>query len=391
MSRDLVTRCLLATAVFVLIFALRWDFSSPPPDFQAWSAADALSRFGANPYDADVLNAELSSDRSYGPTWQGDDAELFRMHFFNPPTWLVVLRALGTSAAAMSMVGAMLVAGSMVALDRNRPFATFAAHLAGAAIIVLSDIGTSTLQFGQTGLFLAGLVGLRLALVQAGDPSARGAGVPVALLSFKPHIAVAALLPQLITTPARALRDAALPSALLLVATVILIGPRSFGHWIEATLRSEAIPPFDDMTLRTLIPGWPLPETLNIPLLVVAFVVVAFTTRRWSAANSGLLMLWSIAITIVLSGHGFEHDWLWLVFVPIVCNWGAKATLGVAALVSLLHGVGFTTSPDHIATLSTTSMVALAATAYLAWSCYNASRLSEVESDLVPQRATAIA
>ena len=102
-------------------------------------------------------------------------------------------------------------------------------------------------------------------------------------------------------------------------------------------------------------------------------------------------MLWSIAITILMFGHGFEHDWLWLVFVPIVCNWGTKATLGVAALVSLLHGVGFTTSIDDISTVSTTSMVALAATAYLAWSCYNASRISEVEADIVSQRATAIA
>ena len=98
------------------------------------------------------------------------------------------------------------------------------------------------------------------------------------------------------------------------------------------------------MTIRTLFPGSPLPDELNLPMLALAVLAVGWTSWRWARADPALLTLWSVSLTIISSGHGFEHDWLWLVFVPVVLRWHVLPTLLVVSIVSLIHGAGFTTT-----------------------------------------------
>lgn len=391
MDRQNVLRLLLALAVAGAIFALRWDFSETPPDFQAWRAADALISDGDNPYDPDLLNEELSSS-DYGTRWQGADAGAFRMHFFNPPQWLIMLRGLGMSALAMSLAGAAMMFASIVAIDRDRATPDFLAHLGGAALLLLSQVGVSTLQFGQSGFLLAGLLGIRLVLVGSSTHQGRATStIPSVLLSFKPHIAFASLLPELVNKPRQTVLRTAPAAVVMVGVTAAALGVSSYRWWFLATLDPSAAPPIDDMTIRTLFPRAPLPDELNVPMLTLAILAIGWTSWRWSRADPALLTLWSVALAIVASGHGFEHDWLWLVFVPVVSHWRASATLVIMSIVSLVHGAGFTTAVSDLSAVSTTSLVAIAATAYLGWSCSRSAADRAESFTPIAQRATAIA
>jgi hypothetical protein len=126
-------------------------------------------------------------------------------------------------------------------------------------------------------------------------------------------------------------------------------------------------------------------------MIALAVVAIGWTSWRWARADPALLTLWSVAVMIVSSGHGFEHDWLWLVFVPAVLRWRALPTLLVISVVSLVHGAGFTTTMSERSAVSTTSLVAIAATVYLGWSCARSATQGEIPTNRAPQRATAIA
>lgn len=370
-SRTLPLRLLFAVALLGVVYALRW--ANPPlPDFQVWVGADALAGTGVNPYDIDALNTELASDPEYGPWWQ-DEPERFRVRFFNPPMWLAILWIGQFSPFLVSFAGLVMIAGSLVALSRPVDDKTFAGYVLATAVVLLSPLANSSFSFGQTGLLLAGLVGVRLVLA---DQHAEG--VPVALLSFKPHIALAAFLPSLISKPGAALQRLLPPAVLVMVLTVLLYGTEIVQWWVEALAADDGtIRPIDDMTLRTLSQRWPLPAEWSLFTLAAAFVVIVAVAQKLRTADRAVLTLFSIALAVFLSGHAFVHDWLWMVFIPVVKRWDlTRSVVGVLAVVvvdSLTRG----TVTQPYAIVSSPSVVALAIVLYLGVDLVRSNRSTE--------------
>lgn len=360
-------RLLLTLTCLLGVFALHGR-PSTPPDFQVWLAADAVANAGENPYDIERLNEELRSDPSYGSIWQ-DSPERFRMRFFNPPTWLTLLRSIALSPLLMMVAGIATLGGSLVVLSRGADDQTFVGYLFVCALVLVSPLSMSTYAFGQTGLLLAGLLGVRL----VGLGRLRE-GMPLALLSFKPHIALAAALPAMIRRPTSVLAGLFIPALLVVAATALLYGPGLFGEWIGAVvLGDHSILPLDDMTLRTLSPRWPLPASLNLLTVLLSLVVIG-AVSHWGSADPALMVLFSVALTIFLSGHGFAHDWLWIVFIPAVCTWTIRrcciATLGILLLYLVNYDVeGLTELP----VVSSPSLVAAIIVGYLSFEVIAAS------------------
>ena len=380
-TRTLGMRLLFALAMLGAVFALRW-VNPPLPDFQVWAAADALAGGGANPYDTDALNAELASDAQYGPWWQ-DEPERFRVRFFNPPMWLAILWLVQFSPFVMSFAGLLMIAGSLVALSRPADNKTFAGYVLVTAVLLLSPLADATFSFGQVGLFLAGLVGVRLVLM---DRVAEG--VPLALLSFKPHIALAAFIPSLMSKSSTALQRLIPPAVALLVLTVLLYGVDLFRWWVEAFVEDDgSIIPIDDLTLRTLSQRWPLPIEWSVFTLVAAFIIIVGIARRFRDADRLTLTLFSIALTVFLSGHAFAHDWLWMMFVPVVKRWDLTRSVVGALAVVVVDSLTRGTVTPPFAIVSSPSVAALAIVVYLGVDICRSSRGEHSATEAVDEPA----
>ena len=368
---QLALRCVIAVVVLAAVMLVQWPFGAPPPDFQAWVAADAVAASDGNPYDTDSLNAELRSDaETYGEIWQ-DDSGRFRMKFFHPPTWLALLTVLGFTPVAMSIAGVTALAVSVAYVSRDQEMVTFIGYVLAAAMVLLAPFSTSTIHFGQSGLLLAGLVGARIALARTPLE-----GTPLALLSFKPHIAFVTALPALIRHPRVTLQRLVPAALVVLAATAALYGVDIFGDFVRAVLgNDDSILANDDMTLRTLSPRWPLPASMNMATLVLAVGAVAVATRRWQGADAGTLVLFSLAVVVFLSGHGFEHDWLWVVLVPVVHRWNLVTTVAATAGFVVAHALTFaTTFSLPLPMISSPSLVAVAVIGYLGWELVRSAR-----------------
>lgn len=372
-------RFAFALVVLAVVVSAQWP-NEPPPDFQVWVAADAVADKGGDPYDMHALNSELQSDPEYGRYWQ-EDPDQFVVRFFNPPMWLSMLQSVGFSAALMSFAGIGLLAGSITYLGRDVDQQTFAGYVIVGATIILSPMSRSTIAFGQTGFVLAGLIGLRLALL---DRSTEG--IPLALLSFKPHLALAAALPALCRRTDTLLRRLIPPALLLLGLTAALYGLSPFANWVEAVITDDgSIIPIDDMTLRTFSTRWPLPAHFSPITLLVAMVAVVVVSRRDKHVDPASLVLFSLALVAFMSGHGFVHDWLWIMLIPVVFGWTlARSLVGVVVIVGV-HSATFAINLDPpYPVISSPSVVALLVLGYLSYELF----FGDPEPVVRPQLAT---
>ncbi len=360
----LVGRFVFATALLALALAIQWPGGSPPPDFQVWVAADVVAEAGGNPYDTEALNAELRSDaEAYGEVWQ-DQSGRFTVKFFNPPTWLALLKIVGFSPLTMSVVGIAALSASLTWISREADNITFAGYICVPALLLLAPFSTSTRLFGQSGLLLAGLVGIRLALSRTSAE-----GIPLALLSFKPHIAFAAALPALMSRPKLTLQRLVPAAVVVVVFTSVLYGFGLFSWFVTSVVGgADGLEVIDDMTLRTFSPRLPLPSGLNMVTLAVALGIIAVLAQRKPQLDLGTLTLFSLALTIFFSGHGFEHDWLWVAIIPAAHRWNlltsAAATMGFVVLHSLTFATSFS-QPWPL--VSTPSLAAIVVVGYLGW------------------------
>ena len=329
-SLNITARSVFALCVVVALFWLRWDGDLQHFDWQVWEASNTLFDAGANPYDTLTLNDELQGNvAAYGA--QFNDGEQF-MFLSSPPSWLATIRLLGNSTFVVAFLGALAFAGSIVALTKDRPAIDTIAGVLGMFVFAYLSPGASTFQFGQAGLFLAGMVSMHIALLGRSSW-----GVPVSLLSSKPHLAFAAGIVALVRDPKRISIQIAIPYALLVAATTVMVGARSWGQWIAAAA-NNALPEnsLSDMSIGTLHPALPWRD---LGLAGVLIGLVLSTAFAWHRRNDDPVPVAfaSLAITIYLSGHAFMHDWLWLPIVPVAMKWNpSKSFLGLSTIALAL-------------------------------------------------------
>ncbi len=320
----------------VVVMSLRWDQSLYHFDFQVFRAANALIDQGVNPYDPNPLNAELTNAERYGPHWTTPDAAVDkRMVLLHPPTWMAQIRWFGESILALSLFGLVASFATIGWMGRDRHPSVVMAQLAGASILLILTPGQSTFRFGQIGLLVAGLVGLR---ILAGSRPLFGA--PIAFLSFKPHLALASGIAELTARPTRTSLTVGTALMILMAAAATTVDPALWTSWLDAVVNGEKPTSIDDMSLRTLSGRWHLPMWTNLPLLVLGLSASAAACLRWRRADHAVLVLLPLALTAYASGHAFAHDWLWIMFIPAVLGWNAGRSLLMTVLATMVHVIG---------------------------------------------------
>ena len=364
--RELAIRVALPLVLMLVAFYIRWE-NIPHFDFQVWQTALRLAESGMNPYDSEVLNDTLRVVSSTeGGIFTEENRETVKMQYFNPPWWLLQLKILSANALAMSLLGAVFAMGSLAWLGRRMEQSRYLAASIAPVYLMFASFGVTTFRFGQTGLWLAGLYGLYLVLIRSG-----WSGVPLMAMAFKPHIALAAGIGEFIANPKRRLSNWVPAIVAGVAASAIAFGPQMWSEYISTNLSDDLPSSFEDMTLRTMSTRFHLPSWTNLVGLGVALVVAVVTSHKWRAARPELIALWTTAITIFLSGHGFTHDWMWLFFVPVVCNWRVIQTVIVTTVVTQAHlfswSTGHSSEPQLVSLMS---LIALSATIYLGWSTY---------------------
>ncbi len=384
---DLLVRVLAALACLVVAFSLRWDSSLDHFDFQVWRAAETIVDRGGDPYDSSVLNLELHENpQTYGDHWTVDGWETRRrMHLFNPPSWLLELRLLGATALTMSLVGAVLTYGSIVALSRRQPTRQVLGHLGAATYVFVFAQSATTFRFGQTGFLLSGLVGVGLVLAER-----RSEGVAAAGLSFKPHIAAAALIPALATVDHKQRTELVVPTVVLLAATALLYPVGLWRSWIDALFDGDKPVGSDDMSFRTLSTRFDLAPSLSTFTLALALAASVAMAMRWRRADPRLLRLASLAVVIYLSGHAFGHDWLWIVFIPVVGRWTLLPSLGAGMGAALVYTIGDSLTDDGPVLVNLKSVLGLAVTVFLVLQAWRSHRHAEAAASQRPEPAGAL-
>jgi hypothetical protein len=345
-----------AAALVAALFAVRWDPSLDHFDFRAWRGAASLLDEGANPYDSSLLNAAMNplpGDASLEPS--GKD-----LHLFNPPTWITELRLLNVSALVMSLSGAIALFASLVVLAKDSARQEVAAYLIGAFMFLDLTPSVSTFRLGQTGLLLAGLIGLRLLAV-----GTRVGGVPVALLSFKPHLALASGIAELLDRPRRLLLSIATAIGALVGLQLIQDGVDPWFWWADVLREEQSFGTLTDMSIRTLSPYLPWSGPIGFLWLGIGLGAATIVARVWRLADARLLILASLATIAYFSGHAFSHDWLWLPLVPVVCRWRPITTLSTAFGFSVVHTLAFDMRIDDVP-LQPKSLLGLATVIFLA-------------------------
>lgn len=317
-QRQLALRVAFGVVAIVALFALRWDSTIQHFDFQVWEASNVLLGEGRNPYDDVILNGELQSDTTeYGPFF---DDGLRYMFFNNPPTWIVTLRLLGFTPFSMSLVGAIALMGSVIWLTRERATDAAIAAMTATGVFFFLGPGISTFRFGQTGMFLAGLVGLHLALL-----GSRFSGLGAALASFKPHIAFSLGLAQFVRRPRSEAIRLLVPFAVLVSMSVALFGAGLWQQWIDA-VSGTPVPGTLELSLSSLSASLPW-RSLGVVGIVITAGVSSMLALRYRAVNPQLVSLVTLSVITFGSGYAFVHDWLWLPLIPIVLGWSPKSTL----------------------------------------------------------------
>ncbi len=344
-----------------------WNSDFQPFDFQIWRASDVLADQGLDPYDEQALFREIGVNyQDYGGShWIGRADSCVNenrscMYLFNPPTWLAQIKLFGPSAMAMNIIGMLGTYGSLLWLSRKSSNINYVAFLVAATYFFSTTPGISTFRFGQVGFLIAGLVGLRFVLY-----GKNFVGLPIAMLSFKPHISLASGISELWRQPLKTALRVGVPLGTLLFVTLVLFPFSYWSSWLEQL--DIQVNPLDDMTFSTISATNKLPDSTDLYFLLAAFVVVVVASWLLRHADPYALALWSLAMITFFSGHGYSHDWLWLVFVPVLRKWSWLTTLSVATVFCIFHKIGWESSqrPETKQTVSMLSLVALAAVVYL--------------------------
>lgn len=318
---DTAARSVFGLVIVVVLFWLQWRSDLQHPDWQVWEASNNLFDVGANPYDPLVLNQELQSDvLAYGDHFNNDQQF---MYLSNPPSWLATIRFYANSTFLVAFAGTLAMAASIVALTKDRPFIDTMAGMAGMFVFAYLSPGASTFLFGQAGLFLAGMVSLHVAFM-----GRTLWGIPVALLSSKPHFAFAAGIVALVRDPKRISIRIAVPYALLVLTTTALIGARSWLQWVDA-IANNALPEstLSDMSIGSLHPALPWRDDLGLVGVLIGLALSAGFAWYGRRSDPIPVAFASLAIAVYLSGHAFMHDWMWLAIVPVAMKWSPPVTL----------------------------------------------------------------
>lgn len=377
-------RALTGLGLLALLFVLRWRFGGNPYDFQVFRAAEALARLGQDPYDSATLNGELASKPEiYGDLWAEDESGNYRMFFFNPPVWLAQTRGLGLSPMIMSIAGGMLMVFSMVWITMRESASRAFGYALGAFVFMVFGMADTTMWFGQTGLLFSGIVGAYLVSANTSYE-----GVAVAMLAFKPHLSFALGLPALVARPMKAARRIAVPLLVLCGVTLFVYEPSLWSQWVQGLTSGERTVVYNDLTIRTLSPRFPLPDWSTWPLLLASFIATATLVRRFRHADIGVAACTSLAITAFASGHAFSHDFLWLVFVPIVCRWRPQVAIAVAVGATVPRWSGYDSVMWNLVDVS--SLVILVAVAYLVWATRQSHLRNQRSADRVLRGETSV-
>lgn len=382
--RDLVLRVIVAAVLLVALFTVRWDTSLRHFDFQTWTAADAVLAADGNPYDSTELNAELADNPNvYGPHWANADDDELDLHLLNPPSWLAELRLLGMSAFVMTAAGALALYASIVALSRREPFINALAYLGTTTLFLYLSPSATTFRFGQTGLLLAGMVGVRVLWAECGS-----AGTPAVVMSFKPHLALAAAFPDALRSPVRFLRSAALPAAVLFGYSAILFGVSPWFDWLRGLAVERDQGNTTDMSIRTLFPKFAPTSELGIWGIALALGAVIAIVLRWKATPPAVTVLTAIAVMAFFSGHAFAHDWLWLPLIPVVLRWGPITTFVTGFTFGAIYTVFADVRLDET-TVNPKSMLGLATVVFLIVT--TATRTLDESVEAAPDRVEQLA
>jgi len=203
-------------------------------------------------------------------------------------------------------------------------------------------------------------VGLRLLLI-----GTRFGGAPIALMSFKPHLAVASALVELPSRRRwRLIISTALTFCVLLSVQLAQDGLKPWLWWIDSLGESRSFGSLTDMSIRTLSQHVDVHPVAGIPSLLVALAIATVLTIRWSSGDQRILTLMSLALMAYLSGHAFSHDWLWLTLVPVVCRWSVPRTATIAIVYGTVHTY-FNSMTVLDTDVGPKSLLALAACIYL--------------------------
>lgn len=335
-DKSLVIRFFVAGIALIVLFWLRWDTSADLFDWQVWRASLRVLADGLNPYDQEVLNAELRSDvDSYGEFYQQDLEVAPRL--FNPPSWLLAVRSLGSSFFLISFTGGALFVGSITWLTRDRSIFNFLGSIFGFLGFNLMAPSISTFQFGQTGLVVAGLVALGAAL-----RTTRFSGIPIALLAMKPHFALVAAFVNLSSGFKQNLFRITGPAIALFISSMLVFDFSVWIEWADSIQQTSGLvkSPYTDMSLGTLHPSlrW---RDLGFVAVVISLIAPIGLTYWAKEVDAGKVLMASLALAAFLSGHAFAHDWLWLPLVPVLFVWGPIRTVGFSFSIAAL----FTLSP----------------------------------------------
>ena len=337
-------------------------------DFAAWSGTYNVSE-SSGLYDAEALNVELAKNPEVYGGWWAESPEDYELQYFNPPSWITTLKVVTNMNpqifVAVSVFTFMLaLCLFMIPLEIGDKTGFFALFI---LFFGLGE-GRRSLELGQAGVFLAGLVMMVMWFAQR---ESKWAGVPLGLMTFKPHVA-AAVVPSLLFGSKSRMATVVSASVftVLVAASSLMFGVGSWVEWIETMLSSDLVSTVKgDTSFRTILFSSPVADSWNVigvgVALVCAFAVSALC-RRTDAAK---VALFSLALMVFLSGHAFVHDWLWVIALPVMFgNFRLKLTFVTLVLFQVMSWVSLHESDYEILqTVSIPSLLALILTGFLGW------------------------
>jgi hypothetical protein len=273
--------------------------------------------------------AFLTAVKALAPSYQGSCG------YFYPPHALLVQAPFSLlperpSQIAWLVVSALLLVGSLAAVCRP-PVAALAALLHPSVMI--------NANLGQNGLFSAALIGT--ALVAGSRPAL--AGIALAVLGYKPHLAAAVGLFFLIGGRWRPLAVAALASAGLVLVSLALFGTDCWErflalHMIRANLLNEEMHTFimEGSIFRSL-KTMGVADSVSMAAQALGVAVGAVVMRHSLGRGDDQLGLAqaTAAIPLILPRFG-TYDLAFLALPAVLLSTPHRLTSPAAILTALL-------------------------------------------------------
>jgi hypothetical protein len=194
---------------------------------------------------------------------------------------------------------------------------------------------------GQNGFLSAGLIGWFLVYLR--DRSA-GAGWPLGLMIFKPHLALGIGLLALIDRQWGTVARAAATAALLCLAPTIVLGPAIWSAFEQGTatasaaLWSGAFPLERMMSVFAALHRFGLPPAaaMAIHVLVALTAGAALVVAALRQVERDTLLALAVCVSLAISPYTYDYDMVSLALVAalVLPRFAARAGLvaGLAAL-----------------------------------------------------------